>query len=199
MSRLREVGHGQLRRRARDTRIFCRSSAARRQAHSSRPLPARGCGDQVVGVVSVGRRCWIALMMSEGNEPLFLQFKEAVQSVLEPYAGKSAYGHHGQRVAMGQRLMQPGPRIFSSDGLLIPTVTTSMCGSCTTPRSSLSWRLSTPKCCMSMRKLAAGRSPAPMQRRVKFPQRSAGTSVLQTTRSMRRWENLVGLRGSGRA
>jgi uncharacterized protein (DUF2252 family) len=67
---------------------------------------------KVVGVGSVGRRCWIALMMSEGNEPLFLQFKEAVQSVLEPYAGKSAYGHHGQRVVIGQRLMQPASDIF---------------------------------------------------------------------------------------
>jgi uncharacterized protein (DUF2252 family) len=67
---------------------------------------------KVVGVGSVGRRCWIALMMSEGNDPLFLQFKEAVQSVLEPYAGRSGFGHHGQRVVMGQRLMQPASDIF---------------------------------------------------------------------------------------
>jgi uncharacterized protein (DUF2252 family) len=67
---------------------------------------------KVVGVGSVGRRCWIALMMSEGNHPLFLQFKEAVSSVLEPYAGKSVYGNHGQRVVMGQRLMQPASDIF---------------------------------------------------------------------------------------
>jgi uncharacterized protein (DUF2252 family) len=67
---------------------------------------------KVVGVGSVGRRCWIALMMSEGNDPLFLQFKEAVESVLEPYAGRSAYAHHGQRVVMGQRLMQPASDIF---------------------------------------------------------------------------------------
>jgi uncharacterized protein (DUF2252 family) len=67
---------------------------------------------KVVGVGSVGRRCWIALMMSEGNDPLFLQFKEAVQSVLEPHAGRSAYLHHGQRVVMGQRLMQPASDIF---------------------------------------------------------------------------------------
>jgi uncharacterized protein (DUF2252 family) len=67
---------------------------------------------KVVGIGSVGRRCWIALMMSGGNESLFLQFKEAVQSVLEPYAGKSAYPHHGQRVVMGQRLMQPASDIF---------------------------------------------------------------------------------------
>jgi uncharacterized protein (DUF2252 family) len=67
---------------------------------------------KVVGVGSVGRRCWIALMMSEGNHPLFLQFKEAVSSVLEPYAGKSIFGHHGQRVVVGQRLMQPASDIF---------------------------------------------------------------------------------------
>jgi len=67
---------------------------------------------KVVGVGSVGRRCWIALMMSEKNDPLFLQFKEAVESVLEPYAGKSPYNHHGLRVVMGQRLMQPASDIF---------------------------------------------------------------------------------------
>jgi uncharacterized protein (DUF2252 family) len=67
---------------------------------------------KVVGVGSVGRRCWIALLMSESNSPLFLQFKESVQSVLEPYAGKSAYNHHGERVVMGQRLMQPASDIF---------------------------------------------------------------------------------------
>ena len=67
---------------------------------------------KVVGVGSVGRRCWIALLMSESNDPLFLQFKEAVESVLEPYAGKSTYSHHGERVVMGQRLMQPASDQF---------------------------------------------------------------------------------------
>jgi uncharacterized protein (DUF2252 family) len=67
---------------------------------------------KVVGVGSVGRRCWIALLMSESNHPLFLQFKEAAESVLEPYAGKSEYTHHGQRVVMGQRLMQPSSDLF---------------------------------------------------------------------------------------
>jgi uncharacterized protein (DUF2252 family) len=62
---------------------------------------------KVVGVGSVGRRCWIVLVMSESNQPLFLQFKEAVGSVLEPAAGPSLYPHSGQRVVMGQRLMQP--------------------------------------------------------------------------------------------
>jgi uncharacterized protein (DUF2252 family) len=67
---------------------------------------------KVVGVGSVGRRCSIALLMSEANDPLFLQFKEAGESVLEPYAGRSVYKHHGQRVVMGQRLMQPASDIF---------------------------------------------------------------------------------------
>jgi uncharacterized protein (DUF2252 family) len=67
---------------------------------------------KVVGIGSVGRQCWIALLMSEGNDPLFLQFKEAVASVLEPFAGRSGYRHHGQRVVMGQRLMQPASDIF---------------------------------------------------------------------------------------
>jgi uncharacterized protein (DUF2252 family) len=67
---------------------------------------------KVVGVGSVGRRCWIALMMSDSNEPMFLQFKEAVASVLEPYAGASVFKHAGQRVVAGQRLMQPTSDLF---------------------------------------------------------------------------------------
>jgi uncharacterized protein (DUF2252 family) len=67
---------------------------------------------KVVGVGSVGRRCWIALLMSDSNEPLFLQFKEAVESVLEPYAGASLFPQHGQRVVFGQRLMQPSSDLF---------------------------------------------------------------------------------------
>jgi uncharacterized protein (DUF2252 family) len=67
---------------------------------------------KVVGVGSVGTRCWIALLMSPANEPLFLQFKQANASVLEPYAGKSEYSHHGQRVVVGQRLMQAASDIF---------------------------------------------------------------------------------------
>jgi uncharacterized protein (DUF2252 family) len=67
---------------------------------------------KVVGVGSVGTRCWIALLMSASNEPLFLQAKQAVASVLESFAGKSAYAHHGERVVMGQRLMQPASDMF---------------------------------------------------------------------------------------
>lgn len=67
---------------------------------------------KVVGVGSVGTRCAILLMMGGAEDPLFLQVKEARASVLEPYVGKSAYANHGQRVVMGQRLIQPVSDIF---------------------------------------------------------------------------------------
>jgi len=66
---------------------------------------------KVVGVGSVGTVCGILLLMSAG-EPLFLQFKEAGQSVVEPYAGASPYTHPGKRVVVGQRLMQSATDMF---------------------------------------------------------------------------------------
>lgn len=67
---------------------------------------------KVVGVGSVGTECGVALMMSGNDEPLFLQFKEARESVLEPYAGRSAFKHRGQRVVVGQRIMQAASDVF---------------------------------------------------------------------------------------
>ena len=61
---------------------------------------------KVVGVGSVGTRCAFALLVARDDDPLFLQFKEARASVLEPYAGCSRYHNHGQRVVEGERLMQ---------------------------------------------------------------------------------------------
>ena len=62
---------------------------------------------KVVGVGSVGARTWILLMVGRDDaDPLFLQFKEAQASVLEPFLGRSQYGQHGQRVVEGQRMMQ---------------------------------------------------------------------------------------------
>jgi len=62
---------------------------------------------KVVGVGSVGTRCWIVLMMGKDHsDPLFLQAKEAGPSVLEEFAGRSRYGNSGKRVVVGQRLMQ---------------------------------------------------------------------------------------------
>jgi uncharacterized protein (DUF2252 family) len=67
---------------------------------------------KVVGVGSVGTLCAVALMMAADDDPLFLQIKEAGPSVLEAYAGKSKYAHHGQRVVAGQHLMQAASDIF---------------------------------------------------------------------------------------
>jgi len=62
---------------------------------------------KVVGVGSVGTRAFMMLLMGDReDDPLFLQFKEAQDSVLEPYAGKSEYLHQGERVVQGQRIMQ---------------------------------------------------------------------------------------------
>ena len=69
---------------------------------------------KVVGVGSVGTRCAIVLALggSEGDDPLFIQIKEAGTSVLEPYHGASPYPNHGQRVVVGQLLMQAASDIF---------------------------------------------------------------------------------------
>ena len=67
---------------------------------------------KVVGIGSVGTMCIIALFLTAAGGPFFLQVKEANASVLEPYAGASVYSHHGQRVVMGQRLMQSASDMF---------------------------------------------------------------------------------------
>ena len=68
---------------------------------------------KVVGVGSVGTRCWIALMdAGDGTEPLFLQPKEAQASALAAYCGRSPYASHGERVVAGQLLMQAESDIF---------------------------------------------------------------------------------------
>ena len=68
---------------------------------------------KVVGVGSVGTRAWVLLMMGrDGQDPLFLQAKEAEASVLEPYVGESEFGNHGERVVEGQWLMQAASDIL---------------------------------------------------------------------------------------
>jgi len=70
---------------------------------------------KVVGVGSVGTRAWIVLLVSHGvGDPLVLQAKEAVASVLEPYLGASEFENHGERVVRGQRMMQAATDIFLS-------------------------------------------------------------------------------------
>jgi uncharacterized protein (DUF2252 family) len=68
---------------------------------------------KVVGVGSVGTRCWIILMLGrDDNDPLLLQVKEAEASVLSRFVGASKYTNMGQRVVAGQRLMQASGDIF---------------------------------------------------------------------------------------
>ena len=73
----------------------------------------RDVAQKVVGVGSVGTRCAVILFEGRGAlDPLFLQMKEAGESVLEPHVGCSEYEHSGQRVVVGQRTMQAMSDIF---------------------------------------------------------------------------------------
>ncbi len=67
---------------------------------------------KVVGVGSVGTRCFVALMLDPAGSPLFLQIKEARPSVLAGYVRQKGARHHGERIVTGQRLMQASSDIF---------------------------------------------------------------------------------------
>jgi uncharacterized protein (DUF2252 family) len=70
---------------------------------------------KVVGVGSVGTRCWIALFEGPDDpetDLIVLQVKEAPPSVLEPYVGESDFGHGGRRVVVGQHLIQAASDVF---------------------------------------------------------------------------------------
>ena len=67
---------------------------------------------KVVGVGSVGTRCAVALLVAGPHDAFVLQFKEACRSVLEPYAGKNKYQNQGERVVVGQRLLQSASDVF---------------------------------------------------------------------------------------
>ncbi len=68
---------------------------------------------KVVGVGSVGTRCWVILLLGrDSSDPLFLQAKEARRSVLDRFVGRSEFSNQGQRVVEGQRLMQAASDIF---------------------------------------------------------------------------------------
>jgi uncharacterized protein (DUF2252 family) len=67
---------------------------------------------KVVGVGSVGTRCAAALLLAGAHDPMLLQFKQALPSVLEPYAGRSRYANHGERVVTGQRMLQSASDVF---------------------------------------------------------------------------------------
>jgi uncharacterized protein (DUF2252 family) len=67
---------------------------------------------KTVGVGSIGTFCAIGLFVADDGSPLLLQIKEAQASVLAPFAGPSDYANHGQRVVVGQRMMQATPDVF---------------------------------------------------------------------------------------
>jgi uncharacterized protein (DUF2252 family) len=76
---------------------------------------------KVVGVGSVGTRCYVSLLLAATDDPLFLQLKEARASVYERYVRPSPFADHGERVVAGQRLMQATSDVFlgwarASDG-----------------------------------------------------------------------------------
>ena len=84
-----------------------------RQGHPIEEFGYIHAARKLVGVGSVGTRCYILLLMGrDHNDPLFLQVKEAQASVLERFVGPSTFPHHGERVVAGQRLMQAATDIF---------------------------------------------------------------------------------------
>ena len=125
-----------------------------------------GMARKVVGVGSVGTRCWIVLMLGrDDSDPLFLQVKEAEASVLSRFVGASKYNNMGQRVVAGQRLMQASSDIFLGwqraeaglDGKQ-RDFTSASCGTGSTPSPS---RLSYRAACGSTGSCAGGPWPAP--------------------------------------
>ena len=67
---------------------------------------------KTVGVGSVGTFCAVGLFVADDGSPLLLQIKEAQESVLAPFAGASDYANHGERVVVGQRMMQAATDVF---------------------------------------------------------------------------------------
>ena len=67
---------------------------------------------KVVGVGSVGTRCFVVLLMNDRDEPLFIQVKEARNSVLAPFTTAETYAHQGRRIVEGQRLVQAASDMF---------------------------------------------------------------------------------------
>jgi uncharacterized protein (DUF2252 family) len=93
-------------------RAYGRSLAGDRRALLEQFHPV-DMARKVVGVGSVGTRAWVVLFLgADGDDPLVLQLKEARESVLAPYAGRSRFANQGQRVVEGQRLMQASSDIF---------------------------------------------------------------------------------------
>jgi uncharacterized protein (DUF2252 family) len=107
------VEAGDVEARLLDALAAYRSSLSADRRHLLDSYRFRRIAHKVVGVGSVGTRAWVLLLTGAGDgDPLFLQAKEAAESVLEPYAGSSSFSNHGRRVVEGQRLMQAASDIF---------------------------------------------------------------------------------------
>jgi uncharacterized protein (DUF2252 family) len=115
---LEDLMPGQTDRDAMEEQFMALLAGYRRTLESDRRLLLEGfrfadMARKVVGVGSVGTRCWIVLMLGrDDTDPLFLQVKEAQESVLSRFAGASKFTNQGQRVVAGQRLMQASSDIF---------------------------------------------------------------------------------------
>src|SRR3954462_7121841 len=96
----------------RDFLVRYRDSLAEDRQHLLDRYEIADVAVKVVGVGSVGTRAYVALFMSADQQPLLLQIKEARKSVLEQYTGADVPEHNGQRVVVGQRLMQAASDIF---------------------------------------------------------------------------------------
>ena len=103
-----DLGHA-LRRQFRDYRATLQPD----RRHLLEQFEIVDVARKVVGVGSVGTRCFVALLQArDASDPLFLQVKEATASVLEGHLPRSRYRQHGQRVVQGQRVMQAVSDIF---------------------------------------------------------------------------------------
>ncbi|HQZ18806.1 MAG TPA: DUF2252 domain-containing protein [Vicinamibacteria bacterium] len=108
----KDVPPGEIHKEMRDALAVYRSTLPTAYQSLLERYELRDAAIKVVGVGSVGTYCFVLLFMAGEGDPLFLQVKEARASVLEPFAGKSAFANHGQRVVHGYRMMQPASDLF---------------------------------------------------------------------------------------
>jgi uncharacterized protein (DUF2252 family) len=109
---LEGVPPGEIQRGLQDALAVYRSSLPSAYQVLLNHYELRDAAIKVVGVGSVGTKCWVFLFTAGDDDPLFLQIKEARPSVLEAYARANAFPNQGQRIVHGYRLMQPAGDIF---------------------------------------------------------------------------------------
>jgi hypothetical protein len=148
---------------------------------------------KVVGIGSVGRYCSIGLFMSSSNQPLFLQFKEAVESVLEPYVGKSGYMViRDERVVHGPApdagVVRHLPRL---DDRIAKATTRLRSPACVMRRSSRWSRPSTASMLVTLRQGMCGWALALAHGRASHPWLHQRATSVRARRSTRPWETFA--------